>query len=69
MSLQLKQPEEKFHLNTCPSQFDGYPGSLPSLGQENFQPLKKRLRKLAKTDRGFKQWADTAIANFDKELQ
>jgi hypothetical protein len=39
------------------------------LAQENFQPLKKRLRKLAKTDRGFKQWADTAIANFDKELQ
>jgi uncharacterized protein (DUF885 family) len=50
------------------TQFDGYPGSLPSLGSgKSFQPF-KTVKLLAKQIEGFKQWADTAIANFDKGL-
>jgi uncharacterized protein (DUF885 family) len=74
MSLQLKQAteREKFHFEYMPfTQFDGYPGSLPSLGSgKSFQPFKtvKDYENWLKRIEGFKQWADTAIANFDKGI-
>jgi uncharacterized protein (DUF885 family) len=72
MTLQLKQAteREKFHFEYMPfTQFDGYPGSLPSLGSgKSFQPFKtvKDYENWLKRIEGFTQWADTAIANFDK---
>jgi uncharacterized protein (DUF885 family) len=33
--------------------------------RKNFQPLKQNYENWLKRIEGFKQWADTAIANFD----
>ena len=72
MTLQLKQSieREKFHFEYMPfTQFDGYPGSLPSLGSgKSFQPFKtvNDYENWLKRIEGFTKWADTAVTNFDK---
>jgi hypothetical protein len=63
VSIKTSKPKGN-HLNTCPLVW--YPGSLPSLGSgKSFQPLKQNYENWLKRIEGFKQWADTAIANFD----
>ena len=74
ISLQIRQEleGEKFHFEYMPfTQFDGYPGSFPSLGSGNStQPFKtvKDYENWLKRIDGFTIWADTAIVNFNKGI-
>ena len=74
MSLQIKQAveREKFHFEYMPfTQFDGLPGTLPSLGSgKDIQPFKtiKDYNNWLKRVNGFADWADTAIADFNKGI-
>ncbi len=74
ISLQVKQAlaREKFHLEYMPfTQFDGLPGTFPSLGSgKDLQPFKtvKDYANWLKRVDAFTDWADTAIANFNKGI-
>ena len=74
ISLQIKQAlaREKFHLEYIPfTQFDGLPGSFPSLGSgKDLQPFKtvQDYNNWLKRVDAFAIWADTAIANFNKGI-
>jgi len=74
IDLQIKQAlaREKFHLEYIPfTQFDGLPGSFPSLGSgKDLQPFKtvQDYNNWLKRVDSFAVWTDTAIANFNKGI-
>ena len=74
VSLQIKQAQEseKFHLEYLPfNQMNGLPNQLPSLGSGlGIQPFKtvKDYQNWLKRMVAFTDWADTAIANFNKGI-
>jgi len=74
VTLQIKQDleREQFHFEYMPfNQFIGFPSSMPSLGSgKSFQPFKtvKDYKNWLKRLEGFRIWADTALANFDKGI-
>lgn len=74
ITLQTKQAlaREKFHLEYMPfTQFDGLPGTFPSLGSgKDLQPFKtvKDYDNWLKRVDAFAVWVDTAISNFNKGI-